>query len=643
MSGADGPCVAGANDADIRPPMLTLQNIAYRVEGRLLFKGVTAQVGARRRLGLVGRNGCGKTTLLRLITGRLEPDEGAIVRARGLSARLVDQEVPGGPETPRAAVLAAHEERAALIAEAETACGARRAEIEARLAEIGAHAAPARAARLLAGLGIDEAMQQVPLAELSGGWRMRVALAAALFVEPDLLLLDEPTNHLDLEAAAWLESHLKRYPRSLVVVSHDRTLLDAVPDGILHMAGGGLALYPGNYTRFARAHAESVAAAQARQVRIEAKRRQLQGFVDRFRYNASKARQAQSRIKALARLADEPVAADERTADLTFPEPVTLAPPLMTLADVAVGYEPGRPVLRGLDLRLDPGERVALLGANGNGKSTFAKLLADQLAPERGTVTRAPKLAVGYFAQHQIDMLEPAGTAFSHLARLMPDAAPDRVRARLGAFGFGGEKADVAVAALSGGEKARLNLALISSQAPQLLVLDEPTNHLDIQSRRALVEALDVYDGAVVLITHDMHLVQLVADRLWLVQGGSVQPYDGDLADYRAEILGSAGTRRSEGEPRPVPSRKAGRQAAAAARAKRKPLKDAVAAAEQRIACAQEAQQRLQGALASAAQENDATRIAALSRELADAKRAEAAAEGDWLAAAEALERAGPG
>ena len=523
--------------------MLTLQNIAYRVEGRLLFEGVTAQIGARQRLGLVGRNGCGKTTLLRLIAGRLEPDAGTILRTRGLSVRLVDQEVPGGPEMPRAAVLAAHEERAALIDEAEGAEGARRAEIEARLAEIGAHAAPARAARLLAGLGIDEAMQQMPLADLSGGWRMRVALAAALFVEPDLLLLDEPTNHLDLEAAAWLEAHLKRYPRALVVVSHDRTLLDAVPDGILHMAGGGLTHYPGNYTRFAKTYAESLATARAQQARIDAKRRHLQGFVDRFRYKASKARQAQSRLKALAKLADVPMVIDERTPDLTFPEPTVLAPPLMSLAGVAVGYEPGRPVLRGVSLRIDPDERVALLGANGNGKSTFAKLLADLLAPERGTVTRAPRLAVGYFAQHQIDTLEPEGTAFGHLARLMPDAAPERVRARLGAFGFGGEKADVTVSALSGGEKARLNLALISHRAPQLLVLDEPTNHLDIQSRHALVEALGAYDGAVVLITHDMHLVQLVADRLWLVQDGTVRAYDGDLDDYRAEILGSEGKR----------------------------------------------------------------------------------------------------
>ena len=593
----------------------------------------------------MGRNGCGKTTLLRLVAGRLEPDEGTILRTRGLSVRLVDQEVPGGPETPRAAVLAAHEERAALIAEAADAEGARRAEIEARLVEIGAHAAPARAARLLAGLGIDEAMQQVPLADLSGGWRMRVALAAALFVEPDLLLLDEPTNHLDLEAAAWLEAHLKRYPRALVVVSHDRTLLDAVPEGILHMAGGGLTHYPGNYTRFAKTYAESLATARAQQARIDARRRHLQGFVDRFRYKASKARQAQSRLKALAKLADVPTVTDERTPDLTFPEPTALAPPLMSLAGVAVGYEPGRPVLRGVSLRIDPDERVALLGANGNGKSTFAKLLADMLAPERGTVTRAPSLAVGYFAQHQIDTLEPEDTAFGHLARLMPDAAPERVRARLGAFGFGGEKADVAVAALSGGEKARLNLALISRRSPQLLVLDEPTNHLDIQSRHALVEALEAYDGAVVLITHDMHLVQLVADRLWLVQDSTVRAYDGDLADYRAEIIGGEG-KRADGngrESRPPPARKAARQAAAAVRARQKPLKDAVAAAEQRIAYAQEAQRSLQAALASAAQANDAARIAALGKELAAAKRAEAAAEGDWLTAAEALERAGPG
>ena len=641
------PCVRDADDADIRPAMLTLRNIAYRVDGRLLFAGVNAQIGARRRLGLVGRNGCGKTTLLRLVAGRLEPDDGAIVRARGRSVRLVDQEVPGGPETPRAAVLAAHEERAALIAEAGGADGTRRAAIEARLAEIGAHAAPARAARLLAGLGIDEAMQQVPLGSLSGGWRMRVALASALFVEPDLLLLDEPTNHLDLESAAWLEAHLKRYPRALVVVSHDRTLLDAVPDGILHMAGRTLSLYPGNYTRFAKAHAESAAAARAGQARIDAKRRALQGFVDRFRYQASKARQAQSRVKALAKLADLPVAADERTADLTFPAPARLAPPLLSLADAAVGYAPGRPVLRGLNLRIDPGERVALLGANGNGKSTFAKLLADLLPPERGSVTRARRLAVGYFAQHQIDTLEPAGTAFSHLARLMAHAAPDRVRARLGAFGFGREKADVAVAALSGGEKARLNLALVSSRAPQLLVLDEPTNHLDIQSRRALVDALQAYGGAVVLITHDMHLVELVADRLWLVQDGTVRAYDGDLAEYRTEILGGGGgdaaAGRTEGDPRPAPNRRAARQAAAAVRARRKPLKDAVAAAEGRIAGAQDAQRRLQAALAAAARDDDAAGIAALGKELADAKRAESAAESDWLAAAEALERAGPG
>ena len=623
--------------------MLTLENIAYRVEGRLLFEGVSAEIGANRRLGLVGRNGCGKTTLLRLIAGHLEPDEGTVLRARGRTVRLVDQEVPGGPETPREAVLAADDERTALIAEAGAAGGARLAEIEARLAEIGAHAAPARAARLLAGLGVDEAMQQLPLAGLSGGWRMRVALAAALFAEPDLLLLDEPTNHLDLEAAMWLEAHLKRYPRALVVVSHDRTLLDSVPDAILHMAGGELTFYPGNYTRFAKAHAERQAAATARQARIDARRRELQGFVDRFRYNASKARQAQSRIKALARLADLPVAADERTAELTFPEPAELAPPLMSFADVAVGYEPGRPVLREVSLRIDPDERVALLGANGNGKSTFARLLAGLLAPERGTVTRARNLAVGYFAQHQIDTLRPEETAFDHLARHMLDAPPERVRARLGAFGFGGEKADVPAAALSGGEKARLNLALVSSRAPQLLVLDEPTNHLDIPSRRALVDALQGYRGAVVLITHDMHLVELVADRLWLVQAGTVRVYGGDLARYRADILGAGAAPGTQGGARPPSARKAARQAAAAARDRRKPLKDAVDAAEQRIARAQEAQRGLHAALASASGGDDATRIAALGRELAEAKRAEAAAEGDWLAASEALERAGPG
>ena len=623
--------------------MLTLENLACRVEGRPLFGGVNAQIGARRRLGLVGRNGCGKTTLLRLIAGRLEPDEGRVVRARGLSVRLVDQEVPGGPETPRDAVLAADEERAALVAEAEGAGDARRAEIEVQLGEIGAHAAPAHAARLLAGLGIDEAMQQAPLANLSGGWRMRVALAAALFAEPDLLLLDEPTNHLDLEAAMWLESYLKRYPRALVVVSHDRDLLDAVPEGILHMAGGGLTLYPGNYTRFEKSHAERLAATKSQQARIDAKRRRLQGFVDRFRYNARKARQAQSRVKALEKLADMPVVADGHTADLAFPEPAGLKPPLIALADAAVGYEPGRLVLRDLNLRIDPDERVALLGANGNGKSTFARLLADLLKPEWGEIRRARKLAVGYFAQHQIDTLRPEDSAYDHLAPLMPDALPERVRARLGGFGFSGEKADVPVAALSGGEKARLNLALITGRAPQLLVLDEPTNHLDIESRRALVDALQDYAGAVVLITHDMHLVQLVADRLWLVKGGTVRPYDGDLADYRAEILDGAGATGTERATREPSGRKAARRAAAADRDRRRPLKDAVAEAENRIAHAQESQRRLHAALATAARDDDGARIASLGKKLAEAKRAEAAAEGEWLAAAEALERAGPG
>ena len=348
-------------------------------------------------------------------------------------------------------------------------------------------------------------------------------------------------------------------------------------------------------------------------------------------------------MKALEKLADMPVVADGHTADLAFPEPAGLKPPLIALADAAVGYEPGRPVLRNLNLRLDPDERVALLGANGNGKSTFARLLADLLKPERGEIRRARKLAVGYFAQHQIDTLRPEASAFDHLAPLMPDALPERVRARLGGFGFGGEKADVPVAALSGGEKARLNLALITGRAPQLLVLDEPTNHLDIESRRALVDALQDYAGAVVLITHDMHLVQLVADRLWLVKGGTVRPYDGDLADYRAEILDGAGATGTESGAREPSGRKAARRAAAADRDRRKPLKDAVAEAENRIAYAQESQRRLHAALASAARDDDGARIAALGKELAEAKRAEAAAEGEWLAAAEALERVGPG
>src|SRR5437588_6652219 len=517
--------------------MLTISGLTYRIGGRTLLNDASAQIPAGSKVGLVGRNGAGKSTLLALIRGAAQPDAGAIQLPRGHRLGFLAQEAPGGERNALETALAADVERAALLAELDGAAPLRIAEIEARLDEIDARAAPVRAARILAGLGLDAAMQERPLAELSGGWRMRVALAAVLFAEPDLLLLDEPTNHLDLEASLWLERFLRLYRHSVILVSHDRQLLNAATTTTLHLENGKLALYSGGFDAFLRARREAAARQAALAQRQHQQREHLQRFIDRFRYKASKARQAQSRIKALARL--EPVAliAESQPVPLPLPQPAPLSPPLVALDRVSTGYMPGEPVLSRLDLRLDPDDRIALLGANGNGKTTFARLLAGRLAPLSGRMTRSPKLSCGFFAQHQIEEMRAAESAFDHLAELMPDAPPEAVRTRLGAFGFGQDKALVPVADLSGGERARLNLALVTHDAPALLILDEPTNHLDMETREALVAALADYAGAVVLISHDWHLVELVADRLWLVENGTVAPFDGDLEAYRERLL----------------------------------------------------------------------------------------------------------
>src|SRR5712691_6909943 len=527
--------------------MLTISGLTYRIggrHGRALFNEANAQIPEGSKLGLVGRNGAGKSTLLDLIRGRLMPDRGDVVVPRGHRIGFLAQEAPGGSATALDTVLAADRERSRLLAELASALDAngepaplRIAEIEDRLDTIGARTAPARAARILAGLGLDAAMQARPLCELSGGWRMRVALAAVLFPEPDLLLLDEPTNHLDLEAALWLERYLRRYHHSFVLVSHDRQLLNAATTTTLHLADGKLTLYSGGFDQYLRARREAVIRQAALARRQSQERERLQRFVDRFRATASKARQAQSRVKALARL--EPVALVEDAAPptLRLPQPPELSPPIISLDKVSTGYAPGRPVLARLDLRLDPDDRIALLGANGNGKTTFARLLAGRLAPLSGRMTRSPKLTCGFFAQHQIEEMRPETSAFDHLAALMPDSPPEAVRNRLGGFGFGQEKALVPVGELSGGERARLNLALVTHDAPSLLILDEPTNHLDMETREALVAALAEYSGAVVLVSHDWHLVELVADRLWLVEGGTVRPFEDDLDAYRRWLV----------------------------------------------------------------------------------------------------------
>ncbi|MEQ8228011.1 MAG: ABC-F family ATP-binding cassette domain-containing protein [Rhodospirillales bacterium] len=511
--------------------------MTFRLGGRVLFDKATLHLPQGRKMGLVGRNGTGKTTLFRMILGDAHPDEGAVRIRPGVRIGTVAQEAPSSDDSLLDTVLAADTERSSLLAEAETAKDPGRiADIHNRLADIEAQTAPARAARILAGLGFDEAAQARSCREFSGGWRMRVALAATLFSRPDFLLLDEPTNHLDLEAAMWLETYLATWPGTLLVISHDRTMLNKVVDEIAHLSEQKLTRYAGNYDRFERTRRERM----TQQVKLQAKQlseqRRIQSFVDRFRAKATKAKQAQSRMKMLARM--EPIATvvEDKTTTFNFPDPAPLSPPLIAMDEVSIGYG-AEPVLKNLDLRIDMDDRIALIGANGNGKSTLIKMLADRLKPQGGKVTKSSKLKVGYFAQHQQEELNLNESPFQHMARIMPMAMETKVRAHLGRFGFSGDLANSKVEVLSGGEKARLLFALMSTEAPHILFLDEPTNHLDVDAREALVQALNEYDGAIVLVTHDSHLIDLVCDRLWLVADGACKPFEGDLDAYAGLLM----------------------------------------------------------------------------------------------------------
>lgn len=517
--------------------MLRLDDISFSIAGRPLLEGASAVIPTGHKVGLVGRNGTGKTTLFRLIRGEAVLDTGSISLPRGTRIGGVAQEVPASGTSLLDTVLEADTERASLMIEAETASDPTRiADIQARLADIDAWSAEGRASAILKGLGFPTEQQSRPCSDFSGGWRMRVALAGVLFAQPDLLLLDEPTNYLDLEGALWLESYLVKYPHTVLIVSHDRGLLNRAVGGILHLEDKGLTYYQGPYDQFARQRAERrlVQAAEAR--KQDSRRAHLQSFVDRFKAKASKAKQAQSRVKMLEKMTPITVPEDAAKMVFSFPQPDLLSPPILRLESAATGYG-GPDILSHLDLRIDQDDRIALLGRNGEGKSTLSKLLADKLDVTTGRRTASGKLRIGYFAQHQMDELRPEETPLQHLARHRPDSAPPKLRAQLAGFGLMADQADLECARLSGGQKARLALLLATLDAPHMLILDEPTNHLDIESREALVEALTAYSGAVVLVSHDMHLLGLVADRLWLVQGGRVTPYDADLETYRANLL----------------------------------------------------------------------------------------------------------
>jgi ATP-binding cassette, subfamily F, member 3 len=628
--------------------MLHINDLSYRVEGRVLFDKATAGIPAGHKVGLVGRNGSGKTTLLRLIAGELSPDDGSINVPRSTRIGAVSQEAPGGPDSLLAFVLSADQERTRLLAEAETAHDPGRiAEIHERLSDIDAHAAPSRAARILAGLGFDDAAQQRPCAEYSGGWRMRVGLAAMLFREPDLLLLDEPTNYLDLEGTLWLEEYLRDYPYTVLIVSHDRELLNRSVSSILHLQQGKLTLYSGGYDTFEETRREKQRLDLKLKKKQDDERRRIEAFIIRFKAKASKATQAQSRVKALARM--QPIAEliEERVVPFVFPNPAkALASPLIRLDGAAAGYSPGQPVLRGLNLRLDADDRIGLLGANGNGKTTLAKLVAGRLAPMAGKRYASDKITVAYFAQHQMEDLPPRQTPYEHIRELLPEATEAQKRARLGALGFGVDKADTRAENLSGGEKARLLLALATFHRPHLLILDEPTNHLDVDAREALVRALNDYEGAVILISHDRHLMDACADRLWLVRDGTVRSYDGDMERYRAECLAErravdglkakpGGDARSRASPQAV------RRQAAEQRAALAPLKRNVAKAEARLDELSRQISSIELALGDAElYRRDPERAQRLARERGKLIEARARAEGAWLAASEAYEAA---
>ncbi|MBA3053887.1 MAG: ABC-F family ATP-binding cassette domain-containing protein [Sphingomonadales bacterium] len=624
--------------------MLTIQGITVRLGGRNILDRATAAIPPRGKVGLIGRNGAGKSTLVKAIIGELDPDEGEIEMPRRTRLGYIAQEAPSGTATPFETVLDADVERTELLAESETCTDPDRlGDVHERLLAIDAYSAPSRAARILIGLGFDEEMQGQPLDTFSGGWKMRVALASLLFSAPDVLLLDEPSNHLDLEATLWLENFLKAYPGTLIVISHERDLLNNVVDNILHLQGGKLTLYPGGYDSFERQRAERLAQQAAARAAQDAQRAKLQDYVARNSARASTAKQAQSRAKMLARM--QPIAAqlEDPTLSFDFPDPTELRPPLITLDLAAVGYAADTPILQRLNLRIDPDDRIALLGRNGNGKTTLARLLAAQLTPMAGEIHTSGKMQIGYFTQYQVEELSSDATPLELMTRAMNGKTPAAVRGQLGRFGFSGNRATAQVATLSGGERARLALALVTRDAPHLLILDEPTNHLDIDAREALVQALNQYSGAVILISHDRHMVELTADRLVLVDSGTAQEYAGSIEDYIDFILGRNQPRDGQDEGGKPKGSKKDRRAAAQARDNLRVLQKQVTETEGLMTRLQTQLTAIDRAMfdpSSAAPDLAKLAMGELSRRRAAVAGELEEAEADWMKACETLDLA---
>ncbi|TAU82951.1 ABC-F family ATP-binding cassette domain-containing protein [Rhizobium leguminosarum] len=615
--------------------MITLTDISARIAGRLLLDNASVSLPSGTKAGLVGRNGAGKSTLFRVITGDLGSESGTVSIPKAARIGQVAQEAPATEDALIEIVLAADKERTALVAEAETATDPHRiAEIQMRLVDIDAHSAEARAASILAGLGFDKAAQARPASSFSGGWRMRVALAAVLFSEPDLLLLDEPTNYLDLEGTLWLEDYVRRYPHTVIIISHDRDLLNNAVNAIVHLDQKKLTFYRGGYDQFERQKAEADELQTKAKAKNDAARKHLQGFIDRFKAKASKARQAQSRVKALERMGTVAAVIEAHVQPITFPEPEKQpASPIVAIQSGAVGYEPGNPILKNLNLRIDNDDRIALLGSNGNGKSTFAKFISGRLAPESGEVKIAPSLKIGFFAQHQLEDLIPEQSPVEHVRRLMPGAPEAKVRARVAQMGLATEKMATAAKDLSGGEKARLLMGLAAFNAPNLLILDEPTNHLDIDSRRALIEALNDYEGAVILISHDRHLIEATVDRLWLVNGGTVTTFEGDMDEYR-DLIVSSGKKKEE-KPQlteDATSKADQRKLNAERRASLTPLRKKINEIESLTAKLEKQIQSLDAELADPAlYEKTPAKAAEKVKQRGEAATKLAAAEEDWL------------